>query len=287
MRVGILGAGIVGHATGVGLRTKGNDVIFYDIDDQIMSRLRAEGLDVAASAAEAVAGSDVVILCLPTKLGQDGFDLTYIRRAVKELYGYLETRTVILRSTVTPGTTRKISETIPKDRLVYNPEFLRQAHALADFLNPYRIVIGAESEEARQTARALYKGFDAPMIVTDWETAETAKLACNAFLASKISFFNELWLLCEKLGVDSEEVERIAALDERIGLYGSKGGAPYEGACLPKDSAALCWFARTNGGEMKMLESAIVVNELMRARNGGLEKPPTPPQELEPSMRLH
>ncbi len=163
--------------------------------------------------------------------------------------------------------------------MLYIPEFLREAYALEDFLNPHRIVIGAQSEAAFKVGETLYRGFRAPIIKSDWETAELGKLVSNSFLASKISFFNEVWLLCRKLGIDTTKIETIAALDARIGLYGVKGGTPFQGACLPKDTEAMIRFAKANGQNQMVLESTVKVNELLMSH----KSPPLAPLQIQSS----
>jgi UDPglucose 6-dehydrogenase len=273
MNVAIIGSGVVGHATGKGLAQMGSDVVFYDVNTRTIERLEREGLSVAHSLEEAVERSQVLILCLPTPPSKDGFDLSYLYRVVDRLEGLIRDHMVILRSTVLPGTTRELASILPADRLLYIPEFLREAYALEDFLNPHRIVIGAQSEAAFKVGETLYRGFRAPIIKSDWETAELGKLVSNSFLASKISFFNEVWLLCRKIGIDTTKIETIAALDARIGLYGVKGGTPFQGACLPKDTEAMIRFAKANGQNPMVLESTVKVNELLMSHGSPLLAP--------------
>jgi len=273
MKVAIIGSGVVGHATGKGLAQMGSEVIFYDVNSRTIQRLQREGLSVAHSLDEAVERSQVLILCLPTPPSAEGFDLSYLYRVVDKLEGLIRDHMVVVRSTVLPGTTRELASILPAERLLYIPEFLREAYALEDFLNPYRIVIGAQSEAAFKVGETLYRGFHAPIIKTDWETAELGKLVSNSFLASKISFFNEVWLLCRKLGIDTTKIETIAALDARIGLYGVKGGTPFQGACLPKDTEAMIRFAKANGQNPMVLESTVKVNELLMSHSSPLLVP--------------
>ncbi len=273
MKVVIIGSGVVGHATGKGLAQMGSEVVFYDVNPRTMERLEREGLSVAHSLEEAVERSQVLILCLPTPPSADGFDLSHLYRAVDRLRSLIGDHMIVLRSTVLPGTTRQLATILPAERLLYIPEFLREAYALEDFLNPHRIVIGAQSEAAFRAGETLYRGFHAPIIKTDWDTAELGKLVSNSFLASKISFFNEVWLLCRKLGIDTTKIENIAALDARIGMYGVKGGTPFQGACLPKDIKAMIRFARANGNNSLVLESTVKVNELMMSPSSPLLAP--------------
>ena len=199
-------------------------------------------------------------MCLPTPFVNDTLDLSCLEEAAEEVGRYLDSETVVVRSTVIPGTTKRLSSLIPSESLVYNPEFLREAYAVEDFMNPHRIVIGAASSKAAITLRELYHGFDAPIIETDWETAEMAKLVSNAFLATKISFFNEIWLICQRLSLEMEEIIRIVALDKRIGPYGTQGGKPFGGKCLPKDVEALINFAKRGGEDPKLLDATLNIN---------------------------
>jgi UDPglucose 6-dehydrogenase len=291
VQVSIIGSGVVGSATGRGLAKMGKQVTFYDTNPRTLAGLESEGFLVAHSLDEAVDRSQVLVLCLPTPPSPTGYDLSRLYEVAGGIDELIEEHTIILRSTVLPGTTRELSSLLPKEKLVYNPEFLREAYALDDFLNPNRIVIGAQSETAFQVCDELYRGFQAPIIRTDWETAEMGKLVSNSFLASKISFFNEVWLLSKKKGFDTTKIETIAALDARIGLYGTKGGTPFHGACLPKDSEALTVFARASGQTMSMLESTLRVNELVKSSvspsNEIVKSYVTPPKMLEASVSVH
>jgi len=260
VKVTIVGAGVVGAATGIGLSRKGNIVTFYDINYVALRKRRLQGLKIAQSLSESIKGAEVVVLCLPTPPIDGTLDMSFLERVAEDIGPLLDGQIVVSRSTVVPGTTRKLSRYVPPEDLVYNPAFLRHRFALDDFLSPERIVIGTQHSRALKRMKDLYRNITAPIICTDWETAETAKLFSNAFLATKISFFNELWGLCEKLGVNTNLVEKILAMDKRIGAYGTKGGAPFDGPCLPKDSQALLELGMGRGVGMGILQAVLLMN---------------------------
>ena len=267
----MIGAGTVGRATGIGLQTKGHLVSFFDTSPKVMAQLRTEGLTTATSVQDLIEESQIVFLCLPTPVLDGGYDLSHIEDCVKAIAGFVENQIVVLRSTVLPGTTRKLSSLIPSNKLACNPEFLRQASALEDFLNPYRIVIGVKSDDTKNALMRLYENFGAPIIATDWESAELSKLISNAYLAAKISFFNESWLLSGVLGIDPTTVEKIVSSDGRIGSYGTRGGLPFDGKCLPKDVLALQGFGKELGVELEILEAALRTNRRMNQHQPNLK----------------
>jgi UDPglucose 6-dehydrogenase len=141
-----------------------------------------------------------------------------------------------------------------------NPEFLREKSSVEDFLNPDRIVIGSLNERSGEVLERLYSSFKSPIIKTDLDTAEMIKYASNLFLASKISFFNEIHLICQQVGLDSKMVSEAVSLDKRIGKYGVYGGKPFSGMCFPKDLAAFITFAKSKGVNPKLLEAVEEVN---------------------------
>jgi UDPglucose 6-dehydrogenase len=142
-----------------------------------------------------------------------------------------------------------------------NPEFLREEHALQDFLNPSRIVVGELDKQSGDTLEKLYSSFKAPIFRTDLDSAEMIKYTANCFLAAKISFFNEVHMICRKLGLDSTFISKVASLDPRIGDYGIYGGRPFSGKCLPKDLEALIHFARTKKINPRLLEAVLEINK--------------------------
>nr|MDO8063403.1 nucleotide sugar dehydrogenase [Candidatus Freyrarchaeum guaymaensis] len=283
MRIAIIGSGVVGRATGLGFRKHGNNVTFYDIDEEKREALRKEGCSVAESVEEAVSGSDVSFVCVQTPFN-NGVDLTYLRDAVVSVAKALDGRSyhvVAIRSTVPPSTTRRIVVPLLCEYsglkvgvdfgVCFNPEFLREASALQDFLRPSRVVIGEVDRKAGDMLEELYKPFEAPIIRTSPDAAEMIKYVANAFLATKISFFNEVYLLCVELGLDPDSIAETVALDPRIGEYGIYGGRPFKGRCLPKDLKAFIQFFRERGVEPTLLSAVLAVNEKMEKISGDVE----------------
>jgi UDPglucose 6-dehydrogenase len=184
---------------------------------------------------------------------------------------------LVFRSTMIPGTMRNVvldyleancSLKHGKDYdVLYNPEFLRQHSALEDFFSPDRIVIGQKSSGSPSPLSDLYSPLTKNIIVTGYEEAEMAKYASNCFLALKISYFNEIGMLCKKMGINGDEVSSAASMDNRIGSYGTRGGRPYGGACFPKDTEAFASFARNMNISPDLIETAISINKQMEILN--------------------
>ena len=203
-----------------------------------------------------------------TPTNEDGqADLSYVRAVADDIAGLMqEPKFFVLKSTVPAGTGNKIFSSIISARwkgsfeVVSNPEFLREGVAVADFLHPDRIIIGANSRQAANDILELYKGIDCPTLITTIEDAEVIKYASNAFLATKISFINEIANLCELVNADIEEVARGLGLDSRIGPAFLEAGMGYGGSCLPKDTKALYRFGETNDYHFKILQAVIDVN---------------------------
>lgn len=207
-------------------------------------------------------------------------DFSYVQDAVENVAKALSEREsyhlVTIRSTVLPPLTRrKVIPLLEEGSglkpgedfgVCNNPEFLRRATALQDFLNPSRIVIGELDRKSGDLLETLYSPFGCRILRTDLDTAEVVKYVSNAFLASKISFFNETYLICEKLGVDPEFVSEAVSLDPRIGSYGIQGGRPFEGSCLPKDLEAFTTFVNELGMNPHMFDATAYVNREFRKR---------------------
>lgn len=276
--VRIVGAGAVGKATGIGLRKLGHAVDFYDSNREVLDVLKREGLHVSESLDQNLSESDVVMICVPTPTVDGHQDLSHVLRAAEKLgealRGSDRYMVVVVRSTVLPGSTRsriipvlerssgkKIGEDFG---VCSNPEFLRAASALKDFLNSPRIVVGESDSRAGDVLARLYKGLGTPIVKCSLEEAELVKYVCNAFLASKISFFNEIYKVCQKIGVDDKIVSYAASLDGRIGGYGVEGGRAFDGPCLPKDLDALIEFVKGLGESSLLLEAVRKINEDMR-----------------------
>ncbi|TRZ79965.1 UDP-glucose/GDP-mannose dehydrogenase family protein [bacterium] len=274
MKLSILGSGVIGQATGVGFSKCGHDVVFYDIDDKKLAILEERGYNVSWSLLSAVQSSDIIFVCVPTPTVDGLMDfgiienvLVGIGEALNKLRKY---RVVVVRSTVLPLTTRckvvplleKYSKLTVGDDfgVCMNPEFLRDKSALQDFLNPNKIVIGEFDKRSGDFLEKVYSSFKAPVIRTDLDSAEMIKYASNLFLATKISFFNEMYIFCQKLGVDSEFLGKAVSLDPRIGEYGVYGGRSFNGKCLPKDLEAFRSFVKSLDVNPKLLDAVSFVN---------------------------
>ncbi|HHT48744.1 MAG TPA: UDP-glucose/GDP-mannose dehydrogenase family protein [Firmicutes bacterium] len=302
MKITVIGCGYVGLVTATGLaeaghlvtgidrdRTKINklrhqEVPFYEkgLAPLIRRHLQSGRLSFTTSPSLGMASAQVIFIAVGTPPAADGsVDLSQVQAVAAEIGQELRGYTVIvMKSTVPVGTTRKIQTTIgryvhrpvPFD-VVSNPEFLREGNALYDFMNPDRIVIGADTPKALQIMEELYRPFlkkKTPLIRTNPETAELIKYASNAFLATKISFINEMAELCEAVGADLPTVARGMGLDHRIGPEFLAAGPGYGGSCFPKDTKALIQIARAHGKEVTIVEATDRVN--MRTKKRMLEK---------------
>ena len=218
--------------------------------------------------------TDIIFVTVGTPSKTNGEpDLSYIEAVAKEIAPYIrKNHVIVIKSTAPPEAYFKLRDIIIKERrrlllpkvdfyITVNPEFLREGHALDDFLHPKRIVIGAESEYAKEKLIELYSALGAPIIVTDPVSAIFIKYASNAFLATKISFINEIAQLCERLGANVDDVAKGMGMDPRIGSKFLKPGIGYGGSCFPKDTKGILWMARKTGYDFKIVKSAIEVNE--------------------------
>lgn len=275
MKIGIIGAGIVGKATGMGLATLGNSVVFYDLHESKLLSLKAEGYKTTTNMKDVICLSDVVFVCVPTPTTDGQIDLSYVEDCAKNIGEALRKtkRYVVIafKSTILPQTTRtKLLPVLERYSglragvdfgVCMNPEFLRQKSALVDFLFPDRIVIGELNRKSGDVLQDVYSSFHCPIIRTNLDTAEIIKYASNLFLASKISFFNEIYMVCKKLGLNAKTVSDAASFDKRIGKYGVNGGRPFEGACFPKDLDAFITFVSEKGINPKLLRAVKKVNQ--------------------------
>lgn len=274
MRMSIIGCGIVGKATGVGFHTYGNQVIFNDIEKEKLVLLRKQGYMVSEDISEAVVNSTVSFVCVQTPTIKGQTDFGYVDKAVVDIAKVLrekkEYHVVAIRSTVLPTTTRlRIIPLLERYSqlkagedfgVCMNPEFLRQANALSDFLKPCRIIIGELDKRSGDTLEKLYSPFKAPIVRTDLDVAEMIKYVANVFLTTKISFFNEIYLLCKRFKLNPHTVAEAVALDPRIGNYGIYGGQPFEGKCLPKDIEAFIIFLKSKGINPKIFDAVLDIN---------------------------
>jgi UDPglucose 6-dehydrogenase len=243
------------------------------LDQVVEANRRAGRLSFTDDFNAAVAGSDAVFVAVgtPSRRGDGHADLSYVFDAAAEIARALTGYAVIVtKSTVPVGTGRRVAEIIRKTRpdaqfdVVSNPEFLREGSAIQDFMRPDRVIIGCESERANSVMRELYRPLsllEVPMIFTSLETAELTKYAANSFLATKISFINEIADLCERVGADVQDVARGIGLDGRIGRKFLHAGPGYGGSCFPKDCLALTRTAAEVGSPARIVEMAAQVND--------------------------
>ena len=290
MKISIIGAGYVGLITGACLAKLGNEVSLIDIDEEKLEAIRnkispiyEEGLDELLSQVDIEAStdyqktssSDTIFLCLGTPSDKSGsIVLEYIIKATKQLAAILKTRqsycVVAVKSTVVPGTTEDvvipILETSGKKAgkdfgVCMCPEFLSEGKAVHDFMNPTRVIIGEYDGKSGDRLYSLYQNFKVPILRTSIRTAEMIKLASNAFLATKISFINEVGNICKQLGIDTYEVAKGMGLDERIGGKFLNAGVGFGGSCLPKDLRMLIAKAKGVGYEPTILERVLNSND--------------------------
>ena len=293
----MIGGGYVGLVSGACFAEFGVEVAVVEVDETKLAALKEgrmpiyePGLDrlvsenVAAgrlsfgrNLPEAVAGADAVFIAVgtPTRRGDGHADLTYVYAAAEQVARALTGYAVIVtKSTVPVGTGAQIAEIVrganPEAEfdVASNPEFLREGSAIGDFMRPDRVVIGADSERAREVMRQLYRPLyliEAPIVFTAIETAELTKYAANSFLAMKVTFINEMADLCEKLGADVHDVARGIGLDGRIGRKFLHAGPGFGGSCFPKDTLALVRIAQDAGAPSRLVEAVVSVNDARKA----------------------
>lgn len=297
MSIAIIGGGYVGLVTGACFAEFGSEVAIVESDPVKLASLRdgqvpiyEPGLDelitvnVAAgrltftdNLAIAVTDAEAVFIAVgtPSRRGDGHADLSYVYRTAEQVAAALTNYTVIItKSTVPVGTGRRIVEIVRQVRpdldfdVASNPEFLREGSALVDFMKPDRVVIGTESERAREIMRRLYRPLalsEAPIVFTSIETAELTKYASNGFLAMKVTFINEMANLCEKAGANVHDVARGIGLDGRIGRKFLHPGPGYGGSCFPKDTIALVRMAQDAGTPLRLIETVVAVNDARKA----------------------
>jgi UDPglucose 6-dehydrogenase len=282
-KICVIGSGYVGLTTAACFAHLGHSVVCTDIDVDRVRRLSAgecpileQGLDnllregvsggrlTFTTDNRAAAGAEFVYLCVPTPQADDGSaDLSYIEAATREVGPVLVADSVVInKSTVPVGSTLVVERALGRSdvHVVSNPEFLREGSAVHDFLNPDRIVIGADDQSAAVRVASLYLGIAAPLIVTDPASAETIKYAANAFLATKISFVNAIAAVCEAVGADMNDVVLGMGYDRRIGAEFLKPGPGWGGSCFSKDTRALVRIAEHAGYDFDLLKGVITVN---------------------------
>jgi UDPglucose 6-dehydrogenase len=294
MKLAVIGTGYVGLVTGTCFADSGNKVICVDNNqakvemlknkqipiyepgiESLFERSVREGrLSFTTSLEEAVAFADIIFLCLPTPPGANGqADLSFVLNVAEQIGPMLDRYKVIInKSTVPVGTADKVRERIQKVTtmefdVVSNPEFLREGAAIDDFLKPERVVIGTRSARASEMMQQLYEPFvrsGNPIIIMDERSAELTKYAANAFLATKITFMNEIANLCERVGADVDNVRRGIGTDSRIGKRFLFAGIGYGGSCFPKDVQALGYTADEFAYDFKILDAVMAVNDAQK-----------------------
>jgi len=298
MRIAVIGTGYVGLVSGVCFSDFGHDVVCVDKDpakidklicgevpiyepglDTLMAKnVEAGRLTFTGDLKTAVAGAQAVFIAVgtPTRRGDGHADLTYVMAAAEEIAQAMDGYTVVVtKSTVPVGTNRKVKQTIIKANgqaefdVASNPEFLREGAAIDDFMRPDRVVVGVQNDRAAEVMNEVYRPLflrDFPVVITDLESAEMIKYAANAFLATKITFINEIATLCERVGADIKQVSKGMGLDGRIGNKFLHAGPGYGGSCFPKDTRALARIGQDHAVPMQITETVIRVNEEIKHR---------------------
>jgi len=293
MRIVMIGAGYVGLVSGACLSEFGHEVVCVDKDPARIAALqggripifepgleavvaanaKAGRLSFTADLAAAVRKAEAVFIAVgtPTRRGDGHADLTHVFQAARDIADNLGGYTVVVtKSTVPVGTGREVQEVIRAARpdadfdVASNPEFLREGSAIEDFRRPDRVVVGCGGERAREVMREIYRPLfinETPMLFTGRESAELIKYASNAFLATKITFINEMADLCEKVGTDVKDVARGMGLDKRIGAKFLQAGPGFGGSCFPKDTLALLKTSQAQGAVTRIVEAVVNVND--------------------------
>ncbi|MBL7136021.1 MAG: UDP-glucose/GDP-mannose dehydrogenase family protein [Candidatus Marinimicrobia bacterium] len=297
-KIAMIGVGYVGLVSGTGLADFGNEVICIDIDEEKIKKLENNILPIyepglldivkrnvekgrltfTTDLDKSIKESDVIFLAVPTPSGKNGeVDLSYVFNVVDKLAKIIESyKVIVTKSTVEVGTGDKIHERLIAKGVsenmfdvVSNPEFLREGSAVRDFMHPDRVVIGTDSQKAIDVMKEIYRSLyllETPVVVTDIRTAEMIKYASNAFLATKISFINEVANICELVGANVQVVAKAMGLDGRISSKFLHAGPGFGGSCFPKDTLALTKMAEKAGTKATIVEAVIDVNEKQKMR---------------------
>jgi len=293
MRIAMIGTGYVGLVSGACLSEFGHQVVCVDkdaakvaalhkgvipifepgLDEVVAANVKAGRLSFETDLKRAVAGADAVFIAVgtPSRRGDGHADLSYVFAAAEEIAAALTGYAVVVtKSTVPVGTSRQVESIIKKIRadaqfdMASNPEFLREGSAIEDFRRPDRVVVGCDTDRAREVMKEVYRPLylnETPILFTSRETSELIKYAANAFLATKITFINEMASLCEKVGADVQDVSRGIGLDGRIGSKFLHAGPGFGGSCFPKDTLALVKTARDAGAPSLIVEAVMQVND--------------------------
>ncbi|MDE2182502.1 MAG: UDP-glucose/GDP-mannose dehydrogenase family protein [Alphaproteobacteria bacterium] len=300
MRIVMIGTGYVGLVSGACLSEFGHNVVCVDkdvskiaglkegtipiyepgLDEVVTTNAKAGRLAFETDLKVAMPGAEAVFIAVgtPSRRGDGHADLSYVFAAAEEMARYLSGYTVIVtKSTVPVGTNRKVEEIIRKVRpdaeidVASNPEFLREGSAIEDFRRPDRVVVGCDTERAREVMKEIYRPLylnETPIVFTSRESSELIKYASNAFLATKITFINEMANLCEKVGGNVQDVARGVGLDGRIGNKFLHAGPGFGGSCFPKDTLALLKTAQEYGAPTRIVEAVVAVNDARKQEMG-------------------
>jgi len=277
MNIGVIGIGFVGAVTAAVLADQGNSIIALDIDSDKIARFNSGDIPIFEPGLKELIlknkknlkftadykmlrGTEIIFVAVPTPNLNGKINLDYVYRAISSIKSINNDAIIVIKSTVIPGTGSKIKNEFNVN-IVSNPEFLREGNAIEDTLHPDRVIVGGEEEYAEKVAN-VWKFTNSPILITTRENAELIKYASNSFLATKISFINEIANLCEKIpNADVETVAKGMGYDRRIGPLFLKAGIGYGGSCFPKDTEAFIKYAEELGEEMKIIKAAKKVNE--------------------------
>ncbi|TYB32075.1 MAG: UDP-glucose/GDP-mannose dehydrogenase family protein, partial [Candidatus Mcinerneyibacterium aminivorans] len=301
MKIGVIGTGYVGLVTGVCLADFGQDIICMDVDEEKINTLQNGGIPIyepglddlvernmkynrikfSTDIKKTVEETDVIFIAVGTPPAEDGSaDLRHVLSVAKDIGKYInDYKVVVDKSTVPVGTGQRVKKVIQeqinkrdenyKFDVVSNPEFLREGKAIYDFTHPDRVVIGSESEKAAEMMKEVYRVLylnKTPFVFTNIETAEMIKYASNAFLATKISFINEMALLSEKVGANVQDIAEAMGMDGRISDKFLHAGCGYGGSCFPKDTKAIVDIGWKHDVDLKVIQSAIDANEKQKMK---------------------
>ncbi|HUP50503.1 MAG TPA: UDP-glucose/GDP-mannose dehydrogenase family protein [Thermoanaerobaculia bacterium] len=297
MEIAVIGTGYVGLVTGAGLADFGNEVVCVDIDTKKIEALRngmipiyepglgalvsknvAEGrLRFSTDLPEAIRAARAIFIAVGTPQRPDGSaELRYVEEVARSIAEHMDGPKLVITKSTVPIGTGKLIATILEDAgngqhasVVSNPEFLREGSAIEDFMKPDRVVIGASDEESAELMKEIYAplhSLEIPFVVTNVESSELIKYAANGFLATKITFINEIAQICEKVGANVQDVAVGMGLDSRIGTKFLQAGPGFGGSCFPKDTAAMADIARRHGYEFQIMEAVLRVNNDIKQR---------------------
>ncbi len=290
MKVAVIGSGVVGEATGRGLIRRGHKVKFIDIKRETVERLKQEGLsaftweDLGAKSVD----DDAVVFTVSTPTEKGKINLEYLKAAAvaagRRMVGVDNYQVIVVRSTVSPGTTEEVAKVVEEQSgrksgkdfgVSMNPEYLREVSAVDDFDNPWMITIGQLDQRSGDMVAKLYEGFKCPVERVSVKEAEMQKYVHNLYNAVKITYFNEMREVCERLGIDANNIFRITAVSAE-GMwnvaYGTKDRGPYSGMCLPKDTQAFFYWAKKKGWKTALLRTTIDVNNGLIKRKRAEDK---------------